>query len=504
MGSGSSIKKGAFISYGVIVFNIVAGLLYTPWMISKIGRADYGLYILVTTFLTYFTVDYGMWQSVNKIVAQLHAKGELKKENDVISVATTIYAFLDLVIALVLLGIYWHVERFFPALSPPEMSTFKVLFLWAALFSLLSFPFLFLQGVFMAREYFVPIQLLGLAKKVGVILITVALLFMNSGVIALVVAFGAVPFLIHVYQAWYLYRKGVRVRPLFFSKSIAREILTLSLWLFLIVLSELFIINISPAVLARYAGSEQIAVFAIGLTFYNYVYAFSGAVNGFFLPRIYKLKNKGDNLGITNMSTLVSAVQMWIVGLFFVGFLVLGRQFLRLWVGAAFDGSFDVAMFLLLPVMVTLCQSVESQRLLADDKMRYRSFMMAGTALLSLGLSVWLCPQMGAKGAAVAICVANVVFNIVGMNIIYHYVSRCDTLRFFLLALRYVVTFAAVYFLSSALCHLLPGSSWLNLIEKGLLYAAVYGLATYFLAMPERMKQQLINPLLRIRPKGKV
>ena len=61
----SAIKTGVALSYFVIIFNIVAGLLYTPWMITKIGKADYGLYILVTSFLAYFTVDYGLWQAIN-------------------------------------------------------------------------------------------------------------------------------------------------------------------------------------------------------------------------------------------------------------------------------------------------------------------------------------------------------------------------------------------------------------------------------------------------------
>ena len=58
MSSSRAIKSGVALSYFVIIFNIVAGLIYTPWMIRHIGRADYGLYVLVTSFLAYFTVDY--------------------------------------------------------------------------------------------------------------------------------------------------------------------------------------------------------------------------------------------------------------------------------------------------------------------------------------------------------------------------------------------------------------------------------------------------------------
>lgn len=71
--SNKQIKLGAFLSYFAIFFNIIAGLLYTPWMISKIGKADYGLYMLVTSFLTYFIVDFGLWQAISRYITKYRA-----------------------------------------------------------------------------------------------------------------------------------------------------------------------------------------------------------------------------------------------------------------------------------------------------------------------------------------------------------------------------------------------------------------------------------------------
>ena len=42
------LKMGAMLAYFTMAFNIVAGLIYTPWMVAKIGQADYGLYTLAT------------------------------------------------------------------------------------------------------------------------------------------------------------------------------------------------------------------------------------------------------------------------------------------------------------------------------------------------------------------------------------------------------------------------------------------------------------------------
>lgn len=50
----NEIKKGALVSYVAVAFNAIAGLLYTPWMISCIGSDDYGLYTLALSVINFF------------------------------------------------------------------------------------------------------------------------------------------------------------------------------------------------------------------------------------------------------------------------------------------------------------------------------------------------------------------------------------------------------------------------------------------------------------------
>lgn len=98
--SNKQIKLGAFLSYFAIFFNIIAGLLYTPWMISKIGKADYGLYMLVTSFLTYFIVDFGLWQAISRYITKYRAEGKENEVQNIIGLSAKIYLVLVLLFAL--------------------------------------------------------------------------------------------------------------------------------------------------------------------------------------------------------------------------------------------------------------------------------------------------------------------------------------------------------------------------------------------------------------------
>ncbi len=139
--SSKQIKMGAVLSYGMVLFNIICGLLYTPWMIRQIGKADYGLYILVTSFLHYFVVDFGLWMAVNKILSRLRAEGREDEEKNVIGLTTKIYLCMDIVVCIVVIMAFFFIDRLFGNLTLDELSRFKMAYLIAASFSVLSFPF---------------------------------------------------------------------------------------------------------------------------------------------------------------------------------------------------------------------------------------------------------------------------------------------------------------------------------------------------------------------------
>ena len=77
---GSQLKIGMILSYLSIAINIVAGLIYTPWMIGKIGgMGQYGLYTIVTNLLSLFLVDFGLSSATARYVSKYRAEGQEEK-----------------------------------------------------------------------------------------------------------------------------------------------------------------------------------------------------------------------------------------------------------------------------------------------------------------------------------------------------------------------------------------------------------------------------------------
>lgn len=135
----NSIKTGAVISYISIFLNIIISLIYTPWMIREIGMSDYGIYSLIVSFLSYFLLDFGLSEAISRFISKFRAKGDNRGIDKMFSVTTIVYAFLSLLIGLVLFVIYFFLSDIFVKLTPEEIVTLRKVYIIAGFLAYVIF-----------------------------------------------------------------------------------------------------------------------------------------------------------------------------------------------------------------------------------------------------------------------------------------------------------------------------------------------------------------------------
>ncbi len=207
MNSSAQIRNGAIISYLSIGLNIIAGLLYTPWMIQKIGRADYGLYALALSFLSYFMMDFGVGNAVGRYIAKYRAEGKDEQIPLLLGLTTKLYLLFDFLFLLVIVLLFLNLDHIFAALSPSEISKFEVVFCIIGLFSVVKFPFLSLKGILIGYEEFVFLKSTNLLKKLLTVGFMAGALLMDYGLYALVLVNTLVSLIIIGIQITYIFLK---------------------------------------------------------------------------------------------------------------------------------------------------------------------------------------------------------------------------------------------------------------------------------------------------------
>lgn len=496
----SQIKSGALISYLGIGFNILAGLIYTPWMIHQIGKSDYGLYVLATAFLTYFVMDFGLGQTIARYIAKYRAEGDEDKVNGLLWLTTKLYLLIDLFILITLVVIYFFLDDIFVKLTPVELERFKVIFIIAGLFSVLSFPFMSLNGVLIAYERFAILKFLDLINKVALVALMALFLLLGHGLFALVTINAAIAIGIIIIKLIYIL-KTTNIKPTisFSDRSLIKELLRFSIWIAIIGIAQRLLMNITPTILGIFSGTEQIAIFSIGLTMEGYTWTLASALNGLFLARVTTLNLKSNNRKeISELMIKVGRIQLLIIGLLLVGFVTLGKEFISLWMGIDFMDSYYVALLLISPCIITLTQEIAYTYLFVVNELKYRAIISIAASIISVILSVFLAPLLGAIGSALAILVALITCHIIGMNIVYLRVLKLDVFRFFQQChLKLLAPIILALLAGFAIQYFFQADNMLLFLPKVLLLALVYGLLMWLMGM-NRFEKNLVHSVINI------
>ncbi len=434
MNSSKQIKIGALISYFTIAFNIVAGLIYTPWMISQIGQSNYGLYTLATSLITMFLVDFGMSAAVTRFVSKYKAAGEQEKINNFLGIVYKLYLAIDIVIMTALVIVYFFIESLYTQLSPSEIEIFKVLYIIVGLFSIISFPFTNLNGILTSYELFVPLKLCDLFNKGFVIFAVVVSLLLGYGIYALVLVNAIAGLLTIGIKLIIIKRKTeTKVNFRFFDKSMLKEIFGFSMYTTISSLAQRLIFNITPSIIAviSITGSVGVAVFGLASTIEGYVYMVATAINGMFMARISKMIHDGKKEEqLLPLMIRIGRIQCMIIGLLIVGFVSLGESFIvDIWNKPDFSDSYLCSVFLIIPSFFYLPMEIAHTTLVVENKVKLQAYVFVIMGVLNVCCSFVLSKYFGALGASVSIFIAYMVRTVL-MALIYDKVLHIDMKTF--------------------------------------------------------------------------
>lgn len=494
----NNIAKGAIISYVSIFLNIIISFIYTPWMIKQIGVSDYGLYSLITSFVSYFLLDFGLDSAITRFIAKYRAEGNEEKIENMLGLTTKLYLMIDAVIFIVLVVLFFFISGIFKGLTPEEIDKLKVLYCIAGGFSVLNFVLKPMNGAMMAFELFVENKLLDMVTRVGTVLLIVVALMLSANVYWLVMITGATAFLVSLSKYFVLIKKtGISINWKFFDKTEVKVLFSFSIWVFLIGLAQRFRLSLVNTILGIFANSTEIAIFAMGMVIEGLVWNLSSALNGLFLPKVSRMTQTDDKESIMQLMIKVGRIQLFIIGLILSGFYVFGRQFIELWVGPEFSKVYYVVIFLTITNIVSLTQHIASDVVYAKGKVNYTGKAIFVTSLIGIGTSCLLANKFGAVGCAACSGGALVLYQI-WVNVFYKRKLGIDIGRFFMNChIKVIPMFALLSIATFIALSYVEINNWLSFGIIATMYIAVFAIIAFNIMNKE--ERTLIKKVLRLR-----
>lgn len=135
-------KLGVAISYLTLAFNIVIGLVYTPFMISKLGDGLYGIYSLANSLISFVTLlDLGFGQTLVRYISQAKVTGNREEERRLNGFFLKLYLCISAVALIIgMIVVYVYPEVAAKTFSSEETYLFRIVFSILLVNVVISFP----------------------------------------------------------------------------------------------------------------------------------------------------------------------------------------------------------------------------------------------------------------------------------------------------------------------------------------------------------------------------
>lgn len=496
----NQIKTGAIISYVALFLNIVIGLLYTPWMINTIGKADYGLYTLAMSVISLFVFDFGLGSAITRFVSKYLAEGRQDKVDNLLGLVFKLYLLGDLIILLGLLVLYIFLSDIYQGLTLEEMEKFKVIFIIASMFCVISFPFIPLNGIIISYERFIQLKSCDLIHKCIIVALMTACLLMGGGLFSLVIVNSVAGIIIILFKLAVLGKTRINaIQWRYWDKVVLKSVLSFSVWVTVIQLAQRCIFNIAPSILAAFATSTAITILGIAICLEGYTYSFASAINGMFLPRVSRMVAKNNREEILKLMIRIGRIQIYIIGLMCVGFICVGREFIQIWLGDGYGDVYVCSLLIILPSFLQLPQEIGNTTVVAEGKVKLQAYAFMLMAAINLLLSYPMTKYYGVVGLCGSIMIAYIVRTIM-MDYIFYRTLHINIIKFFI---NSYVKILPSLLLVIAICLLFNRYyiqvGWIGFVIKTIVCTLVYILSVWNFAMDNSEKELLSVPIRKIR-----
>lgn len=494
------IKSGILLSYALIFVNTIYGLIVTPYILKYVGESAYGVYKSVASISASLAVmDLGLGTTMTRYMARYHA-AEAKDTAEKF-VGMIFMQFLVLASAIFCVGA--GVLVFLPSLygdtfSVTEMNLARELLCILVLNMVLRLFENLLFGILSGYERFRfsnSFKLINVLLKFGLIMMILPIVKDVKMVVlseTFIVAATIIIFLIYI-------KAVLRIVPRFkkWDKTLFKESFGYTALMFIQSITVQFNGNVDNVLIGAEQGAAFVTVYSMALTIFGMYENLSGSVANIMLPKVTKqviCGNSNDELQRTVEKA--GRYQFLILAAALGGFLTLGKDFYRLWLGNSFADCYYLVLILIIPVTFPMIQNVALSILRAENKMVYRTITLAISCICNIlitfaGIKIW-----GYWGAALGTACATIM-NLILMNVYYHKILHFNIVRLFANILKGISQAALIAIIITSFVHHKFNGTWISVTANAVIFLVIYGTALLLFGLRAEEKEMIFGSIMR-------
>lgn len=429
---------GIILSYVNMLIGNLIPLLYTPIMLKLLGKSEYGLYKLSSTVTSYLTlISLGIGSAVVRYLIDARIHDGEEGERKVFGLFMIIFRVIAVVTLIVGIWLTFNIQIWYgKSLDADQLFRMRILIFIMVCNTALNFLLSPYISVVNAHEKFIFLQSMNIIATCFGPILNLIMLFLGYASIGMAVSTLVLGMLVNISYLIYV-RRSMKIQPIYkdISFTLLKNILKFSFWIFVAnVVSQLFNATDTAMIGAiPKLATEGVAVYNIGATFNSIMFSLTTGITSVMAPKINNMVLSGKSgEELTNLSIKVGRIQCYIMMLIITGFIVFGKPFIYYYAGKGYGESYWVAIFMMIPNMIPLAQTVCLNVVVAQNKHQFRSIVYLIIAIINVIGTWFLMQAMGVIGAALMTGIALVLGQGFAMNWFYKVKSGIEIERFWI------------------------------------------------------------------------
>ncbi len=486
----NQVKWGTILSYILIVFNSLYGLIIAPFILSQIGASEYGVYKTIGALTSAVAVmEFGLGNTAQRFVAQYRAKKEEEKCWNFSAMCMIQAAVLSAGMLLLGAVLYASLDASFGAtFSAAEMirakQIFAILIVYIALHIFENVFFGILAG-YNCFTFSNGLKITSLVVKILLYLILLPII--RNSLVMVSVSLILEIVLLCIEYTYIRHKLGHRIKFYAWDKNVFRESFSYTALLFLQSLIIQFNGNIDSIVIGSVIGTSAVTVYSFAIQIFNMYEQCATAVSGVILPSVTNLIWGGATTKELENTVIKYGRMQWVVlGMALGGFVCFGKEFFWLWLGAGFEDCYYLALILMIPVTVPLIVNVCLAILKARNMLGFRTISLAYAALFNAAFTLIGTRHFGYWAAACGTAIGTIISSVISLNLYYYIKLKMNMIRIYYGILHRITPCILAACAAGVYLNTVISGSWTTFIVKAAGYCGVYGVGLMCIRILEK------------------
>lgn len=476
-------RFGIILSYISILFHFIINLILVKLLINILGDSEYGLYQLIGSLISYFAImDFGLSSTVVRFYSESIARGDIKEQENVLAIAKRIYAIITVIAVFCGVILLPNLGIFFKSLIPSELAEAKIIFIILIINIIIALNGNIYNSILNTYEKFSISKLASIAVDFSQVIILLILLKIFPSAITVVLIQTLLNIIVVIYKKFYCdFILKISIKYHYFNQILIKKIIKFSFNVFVVSLIDQVFWKTDQMILGYFRTTVEIALYSVGSTIYLNFMPLSTSIQAVFLPQFCREIAINPHKNFTKEFIEIGLIQCLVLSLFLFGFILVGKDFIVLWVGENYLPAYYIVLIILPPFFVDLIQNTGLAILQAKNIYNLKLLSYSIAVILNVILTILLCPIYGAFGCAIGSSISMIVCNVFLMNYIYKERLKINISLYWKNILKIMALPAMFCAVFEIMMRSLPLGDLFTLFVKGAAFVVFYLIYLYLL-----------------------